>query len=925
MLKSLSTVRSSVLMVYLSQQAVPGALDTLKHLFDSLVSSIRSEHEEEVGVHMASVLQACIEESFDSSSSSAQSDCFDQDLLDTLLLPLLPTARQENPASYALCQTVLNNTSFLLQNQITQFANRVLVGTLTESSSPFDDDEASEDENEAQSDDERSSFSKKGKSGVAFLSSSSELAEHIYALIYELHKISPTLLLRILPNVCVQLQAEEVSTRLRAVKLLGRLFASPLANYAQEYKKNFKDFLGRFLDISVDVRKEMIECGFMILKHKHGVMSVVIEVEDCVCQRLRDTEWEVRYQALARLLDLIVEENAVSGPITNVNVTSLPASHSESASSSAVKRDRRGFTLQEMAERMKDKRLQIRKVSMIGLAKVYWKHVALFLEPIDLPSTDRGGKNKKRNPSSVGMKAHESCLYEYGSGVQPEVWQRLKFIPGFILSCWGYPDPEEKHLVLQLIQEQIIPKPPKKSSVSESSKRVTAQDKEDCWLWERRRAAAFLTMYQTLDGTQKQCLSSILANKAKSRQELSTFLGKWTHQLHQPVLPGDKKRVMAANPVLHRATLRLLAHFPPNSAFNGGTGAAAGGHKKSDSKGTTINLENLFSFKDKSIRRQLLQAIAPRLPTPSSRLSNAHNSVAVAAEITRACNSRDDLKSRLDSKSPLAQYVGSLYDACAAFMLINPVTVEIILRYVASLCRHLSHYEGVINAAPAGRSNSSVTKDAKVSLIKIQQEVEKVCQLLVMVGKHAPRSFTEVAGQLEEWLCSICTSDVQKPGPSLWRDAVLSFFFQVVKSVKLHLYCTEVEDALDLRVREECQQLEDETQEDIRAANLRACRSSLSSFCSRALRYSVSIGESQAENNDQITDFIQGFKNLKHQDMLTFAVDEDDAVVEESAEDVFLGVFTDPTNACSLLAEVKLFYLFFLLILSFLTSFFVFE
>jgi hypothetical protein len=108
--------------------------------------------------------------------------------------------------------------------------------------------------------------------------------------------------------------------------------------------------------------------------------------------------------------------------------------------------------------------------------------------------------------------------------------------------------------------------------------------------------------------------------------------------------------------------------------------------------------------------------------------------------------------------------------------------------------------------------------------------------------------------------------------------------------------------------------LEDETQEDIRAANLRACRSSLSSFCSRALRYSVSIGESQAENNDQITDFIQGFKNLKHQDMLTFAVDEDDAVVEESAEDVFLGVFTDPTNACSLLAEVKLFYLFFLLI-----------
>jgi hypothetical protein len=77
---------------------------------------------------------------------------------------------------------------------------------------------------------------------------------------------------------------------------------------------------GRFKDISVDVRKEMIECGVMILKHKassssmsssmssssSSVMSlsaadsVLVEVEDCVCQRLRDSEWEVRYQALAR-------------------------------------------------------------------------------------------------------------------------------------------------------------------------------------------------------------------------------------------------------------------------------------------------------------------------------------------------------------------------------------------------------------------------------------------------------------------------------------------------------------------------------------------------------------------------------------------------------------------------------------------------
>ena len=112
-----------------------------------------------------------------------------------------------------------------------------------------------------------------------------------------------------------------------------------------------------------------------------------------------------------------------------------------------------------------------------------------------------------------------------------------------------------------------------------------------------------------------------------------------------------------------------------------------------------------------------------------------------------SCHRRDDLKARLDTKSPLAQYIGSLYDASAAYMLLNPVTVEIIVRYVASLCRRLSHFEDIVNAAPSGRSQSAAVKDARAQLLTTQQAVEKGCQLLVMMGKHAPRSFTEVSGE----------------------------------------------------------------------------------------------------------------------------------------------------------------------------------
>ena len=201
-LQSLSSVRSSVLMVffnlicgipsyaeflfqvYLSQQAVPRALDTLRALFSNIINSIRQDHDEEVSSSMAAILQACIEEWFDGADT-----CFDQELMDSLLLPLLPASRQENPASYALCQSVLSHSSSLLQNSITQFINGVLVGNLTDSPSDY------ESRNESLK-----------VSTYHISSSSSELAEHVYSLIFELHKISSSLLLRILPNVCIQLQ-----------------------------------------------------------------------------------------------------------------------------------------------------------------------------------------------------------------------------------------------------------------------------------------------------------------------------------------------------------------------------------------------------------------------------------------------------------------------------------------------------------------------------------------------------------------------------------------------------------------------------------------------------------------------------------------------------------------------------------------------
>jgi sister-chromatid-cohesion protein PDS5 len=172
---------------------------------------------------MCSILQACIEEC----------DDIDQDLLDILLTPLLPSSKAENPMSYKCVGNVLRSTSACIQASVSAFINHVLVGT-----------------------------------AIPGKAKTSELADHIYPLIFELHKIQPQLLLRVLPNICVQLQAEEEDIRLKAVKLLGQLFSSNHADYATEFSKNFRDFLGRFNDLSSVVRLEMVDSGSLIMKRK---------------------------------------------------------------------------------------------------------------------------------------------------------------------------------------------------------------------------------------------------------------------------------------------------------------------------------------------------------------------------------------------------------------------------------------------------------------------------------------------------------------------------------------------------------------------------------------------------------------------------------------------------------------------------------
>jgi hypothetical protein len=148
----------------------------------------------------------------------------------------------------------------------------------------------------------------------------------------------------------------------------------------------------------------------------------------------------VRFAALSRLLDLAVEDPLILSQ----------------------------ETLLEMGERVKDKRQSMRSVAMIGLAKVFWKHISLKVIPFhnlgEGHEPSSAGHKKSAQSSSWSLPSPDltdrNSLSAFAEcvGIDAEVWLRLSFVPALVINCWGYPDPTEKHLVIQILQEQILPK-----------------------------------------------------------------------------------------------------------------------------------------------------------------------------------------------------------------------------------------------------------------------------------------------------------------------------------------------------------------------------------------------------------------------------------------------------------------------------------
>jgi sister-chromatid-cohesion protein PDS5 len=174
-------------------------------------------------LRFSEILHACIEEF----------EGITEDLLDILLQPLLPAAKDENPTAFRVVAVVLRAVFPIIRNTVTEVIHNILVGSTSKLNGKL-----------------------------------SEMAEDIYPLIYELHRIAPDIISDIIPSLCMQLKVEEEVIRHNAVKLLCSLFTSDAADYAKDFPRDFKDFLGRLNDLFVDIRQDMLQCCGVLLKSK---------------------------------------------------------------------------------------------------------------------------------------------------------------------------------------------------------------------------------------------------------------------------------------------------------------------------------------------------------------------------------------------------------------------------------------------------------------------------------------------------------------------------------------------------------------------------------------------------------------------------------------------------------------------------------
>ncbi|KAJ6939281.1 sister chromatid cohesion protein PDS5 [Populus alba x Populus x berolinensis] len=170
----------------------------------------------------------------------------------------------------------------------------------------------------------------------------SELKEFYHEILFQVFQCAPHMLLGVIPNLTQELLTDQVDVRIKAVNLIGKLLALPEHHAVQKYHNLFVEFKNRFSDKSAEVRLSVLQCAkACYMANPSG--NVSREILTVLEGRLLDFDDRVRTQAAVVACDL-----------ARTNLRFFPPE-----------------LISKVSERLRDKKISVRKKALEKLMEVY--------------------------------------------------------------------------------------------------------------------------------------------------------------------------------------------------------------------------------------------------------------------------------------------------------------------------------------------------------------------------------------------------------------------------------------------------------------------------------------------------------------------------------------------------------------------------
>ncbi|KAJ6814311.1 sister chromatid cohesion protein PDS5-like protein A [Iris pallida] len=285
-LEMLARYRSCVMMLDLECD------DLIEEMFTTCFSVISDDHPKTVLLSMQKIMVLILDESED----------IQENLLSTILSPLGRKKSDFSVASRRLAMDVIGHCAGKLEPSVKQFLVSSLSGDVSSLNDSID----------------------------------------YHEVIYDIYQCAPQMLSGIVPYITAVLLADSLDVRLKAVHLLGELFALRGVSISESFQPLFSEFLKRLTDRAVEVRVSVIEHlkNYLLSNPTHPEVPLIIKA---LSDRLLDYDENVRKQVVAAIYDVACD-----------SVKVIPVE-----------------TARLVAERLRDKSQSVKRYTMKRLADLY--------------------------------------------------------------------------------------------------------------------------------------------------------------------------------------------------------------------------------------------------------------------------------------------------------------------------------------------------------------------------------------------------------------------------------------------------------------------------------------------------------------------------------------------------------------------------